>query len=267
MTTRKHHKPEFKARVALEALKGEQTVAELATRFGVHPTMIHQWKKALLDGAADIFQRGRARAEPEVDAAQVKELHAKIGALTVERDNFWNKGCVGSPAGAQGDDPARPPSPVDCPAMPDRVDQPVELLPCAAGESRENLTLMALIDRQFLETPFYGARQMTWHLRAEGHLVNIKRVRRLMRLMGLMPIYRAPRTSIPAKEHKTWPYLLRGLTDRAGQPGLVRRHHPLHPVGQGLPVSGGDHGLVEPQGPGLAAVEHHGHPVLHRCAR
>lgn len=81
----------------------------------------------------------------------------------------------------------------------------------ARGESPENLALMALIDRQFLETPFYGARQMTWHLRAAGHLVNVKRVRRLMRLMGLMPIYRAPRTSVPAKGHKTYPYLLRGL--------------------------------------------------------
>jgi putative transposase len=70
---------------------------------------------------------------------------------------------------------------------------------------------MGMIDRQFLETPFYGARQMTWHLRAEGHPVNIKRVRRLMRLMGLMPIYRRPRTSIPAKGHKIYPYLLRGV--------------------------------------------------------
>jgi transposase len=89
MTKRKQHKPEFKARVALEALKGEQTVAELASRFGVHPTMVHQWKKALLEGATDIFQRGRSHAE--VDAAQVKELHAKIGELTVERD-FLERG-------------------------------------------------------------------------------------------------------------------------------------------------------------------------------
>jgi putative transposase len=79
------------------------------------------------------------------------------------------------------------------------------------GESPETLELMAKIDHQFLETPFYGARQMTWYLRAAGHPVNIKRVRRLMRLMGLMPIYRKPRTSVPAKGHRPYPYLLRGV--------------------------------------------------------
>ena len=85
MTKRKQHKPEFKARVALEAMKGEQTVGELASRFGVHPTMIHQWKKALVEGAAEVFQRGRTTAE-SADAGRIKELHAKIGELTVERD-------------------------------------------------------------------------------------------------------------------------------------------------------------------------------------
>jgi putative transposase len=79
------------------------------------------------------------------------------------------------------------------------------------GETALNLGLMRLIDEQFLETPFYGVRQMTWHLRAEGHPVNEKRIRRLMRLMGLMPIYQRPNTSRRAKGRKTWPYLLRGL--------------------------------------------------------
>lgn len=79
------------------------------------------------------------------------------------------------------------------------------------GESELNLDLMRLIDRQFLEAPFYGVRQMTWHLRNDGHLVNEKRIRRLMRLMGLMPIYQKPNTSTPAKGHKTYPYLLKGL--------------------------------------------------------
>ena len=61
MSKRKQHAPEFKAEVALEALKGEETAAELASRFGVHPTMIHQWKRALLEGASGVFERGGQR--------------------------------------------------------------------------------------------------------------------------------------------------------------------------------------------------------------
>lgn len=86
------------------------------------------------------------------------------------------------------------------------------------GETAMNLMLMRQIDEQFLETPFFGVRQMTWHLRNEGHLVNEKRIRRLMRLMGLMPIYQKPSTSKAAKGRKTYPYLLRGLrVDRPNQ--------------------------------------------------
>ncbi|WP_291735113.1 IS3 family transposase [Leisingera sp. F5] len=79
------------------------------------------------------------------------------------------------------------------------------------GETALNLMLMRQIDEQFLETPFFGVRQMTWHLRSEGHLVNEKRIRRLMRLMGLMPVYQKPNISKAAKGHKTYPYLLLGL--------------------------------------------------------
>jgi putative transposase len=87
------------------------------------------------------------------------------------------------------------------------------------GETAMNLGLMLLIDKQFLETPFYGVRQMTWHLQNEGHAVNEKRIRRLMRLMRLMPIYQKPDTSRPAKGHKTYPYLLGGL--RVERPNQV----------------------------------------------
>jgi putative transposase len=66
------------------------------------------------------------------------------------------------------------------------------------GETAMNLDLMVVIDKQFLETPFYGVQQMTWHLRNEGYVVNYKRIRRLMRLMRLMPIYQKPDTSRPA---------------------------------------------------------------------
>ncbi len=90
MAKRRNHDAAFKARVALEALKGEKTAAELATTYGVHPTMIHQWKKALLDGAADIFERG-AKKSVEIDEAAVRELHAKIGELAVANDFLSRK--------------------------------------------------------------------------------------------------------------------------------------------------------------------------------
>ncbi len=90
MSKRRQHNPGFKARVALEAVKGERTVAELASRYGVHPTMINQWKKALVEGASDIFECGR-RKEPAVDETMVKELHAKIGELAVANDFLSRK--------------------------------------------------------------------------------------------------------------------------------------------------------------------------------
>ena len=65
------------------------------------------------------------------------------------------------------------------------------------GETEQNLGLMRQIDVQFLDTPFFGVRQMTWHLRNDGHAVNEKRIRRLMRLMGLMPIYQKPNIPLP----------------------------------------------------------------------
>jgi putative transposase len=79
------------------------------------------------------------------------------------------------------------------------------------GESPLNLTLMRLIDEEFLEDPSCGARQLARILRRKGYWVNRKRVRRLMQKMGLMPIYQKPRTSEPHPEHKIYPYLLRNL--------------------------------------------------------
>ena len=79
------------------------------------------------------------------------------------------------------------------------------------GISDEDLALMKLIDRQYLNTPFYGARKIAAWLKSQGQWVNRKRVRRLMRVMGLKAIYRRPRTSQPTAGHKIYPYLLGGL--------------------------------------------------------
>jgi len=77
--------------------------------------------------------------------------------------------------------------------------------------SEEELTLMKLIDRQYLATPFYGARKIAAWLKSQGHKVNRKRVRRLMQVMGIKAIYRRPRTSKPAPGNKIYPYLLSGM--------------------------------------------------------
>jgi putative transposase len=79
------------------------------------------------------------------------------------------------------------------------------------GISELELTLMKLIDRKYLETPFYGSRKMTEELKRKGYMVNRKRIRRLMQIMGLKAIYRRPRTSPPGKGNKIYPYLLKGL--------------------------------------------------------
>ena len=87
-----------------------------------------------------------------------------------------------------------------------------------AGESEYNLHLMRMIDEQYLKTPFYGWPRMTAYLQREGYAVNHKRVRRLMQIMGLQAIYPKHRTSVPGKEHRIYPYLLRGLEiTRPGQ--------------------------------------------------
>lgn len=79
------------------------------------------------------------------------------------------------------------------------------------GESAENLKFMSIIDKQFLQTPWYGSRQMARHMQREGHRCGRHRVRRLMRLMRLVPIYQEPNTSKKNPAHKIYPYLLKDL--------------------------------------------------------
>jgi transposase len=81
---RRNHSPAFKAKVALAAIKGERTLAELAQQFDVHPNQITQWRSQLLEGASGIF--GAAASPEPAPAVDVKTLHAKIGELTLEND-------------------------------------------------------------------------------------------------------------------------------------------------------------------------------------
>ena len=81
---RRNHSPQFKAKVALAALKGDKTLAELSAEFNVHPNQITTWKQQLLENASELFSKGKSPASATDET--VKELHAKIGQLTVEND-------------------------------------------------------------------------------------------------------------------------------------------------------------------------------------
>ncbi len=85
MTTRRRFTADFKAKVALEALRGDRTIQEIATKHKVHPNQVSTWKRQAMDGLNEVFSNGadKARADHE---GEVHDLHAKIGELTVERD-------------------------------------------------------------------------------------------------------------------------------------------------------------------------------------
>lgn len=87
--SRRNHAPAFKAKVALEAAKEERTITELSREYGVHVNQIRAWKRQLLDGAVDVFESSSDNRRDQ--DAVVKDLHAKIGELTVERDFLFSK--------------------------------------------------------------------------------------------------------------------------------------------------------------------------------
>ena len=85
MGKRKRHSAEFKAKVAMEALRGELTASQLATKHGVHQTMIGDWKRQAMEGLVSVFS-GKAEAKEGIREEDLEKLHAKIGQLVVERD-------------------------------------------------------------------------------------------------------------------------------------------------------------------------------------
>lgn len=187
-TTRKRYTGEFKAKVALEAIRGELTLAELASKHGIHPTMIAIWKRQAIKGMAVTFL-GTAEATKAAGETELEKLHAKIGQLVIERD-FCSMGSRDERRAPTLDDRAGQRAPVDRGAVPAGVDQPVVvLLFVGAGDARHAGTDGGN-RRDVHGSPLgHGSRQMARHLQRLGHAAGRRRVRRLMVKVGLAPIY------------------------------------------------------------------------------
>ncbi|WP_316157924.1 IS3 family transposase [Cupriavidus sp. BIC8F] len=213
--SRRTHSAAFKAKVALAALKGDKTLAELAQQYDVHPSQITDWKQQLVEHAVELFGGGKTVAsEPPVD---LKALHAKIGQLTLENDFLGRR--------AQQSGVAERKAMIDrMHALP--VSRQVKLVGIARSSayykpkpvSEADLKLMRRIDELHLEHPFAGARMLARLLRREGIQVGRRHVSTLMKRMGIEALYRRPNTSRKHTAHKIWPYLLRDRKiDRANQ--------------------------------------------------
>ncbi|MBA2392992.1 MAG: IS3 family transposase [Ktedonobacteraceae bacterium] len=207
----KKYSSDFKAKVALEAIKGQKTLNEISSEYGVHSTQITQWKKQVLDELPEIFARsGSERAKSE--EALIASLYQQIGQLKVETDFLKKK------SREIRVEHKRLLIEPDHPQL--SIVRQCELLGLARSsyyyqsmpESEEDLLLMRLLDEQYTRTPFYGMRKMVVFLQEQGYTVDRKRVRRLMRLMGLETIYPKPHLSLPGEQSIRYPYLLRGMS-------------------------------------------------------
>ena len=187
----------------------DKTIAQLSSEYEVHSNQITQWKKRLIQESPNIFSGKRKKAIQDEEKLQ-DELYQQIGRLKVELD--WLKKNINSLI----DERRRCIDP-NYPQI--SIARQCELLsvprsayyykPC--GENTYSKQLMRLIDEEHTRHPFYGTRRLTAWLRRNGHEVNHKRISRLMHKMGIQAIYPKPNLSNGSKEHKKYPYLLKGL--------------------------------------------------------
>ncbi|GAK56108.1 putative transposase [Candidatus Vecturithrix granuli] len=210
VTNRKQHSAEFKFKVALQAAKEQQTIAQVAREQRVHPNQISRWKQPLLQEGKTLFSDKRRRDESGEQTRREAELYEQIGRLKMELDWLKKKSSEALDVRRQDIELAHPTLSIrrQCELVGvNRSTWYYQPVP----ESAANLRLMRLIDEQDLRTPFYGWPRMTAHLRGLGEVVNHKRVQRLMHKMGIQAVYPKPRTTISAPGHQVDPYLLRGL--------------------------------------------------------
>jgi putative transposase len=206
----------FKARVALEAIRGLRTISEISKQFKVHPNQVTLWKKQLLDGADAVFEVGSSSSKKDSDEPEAGELYEQIGRMKVELEWLKKKLPRTREAALRWIEPGHESLSVrrQCQLLNIHRSQ---LYYEPVPESKENLEQMRLLDEQHLKTPFWGSRNMAVFLsKRTGQAVNRKKTQRLMRLMGLEGLAPGPSTTKRHPGHKV--YLLRDvIVDRPNQ--------------------------------------------------
>lgn len=208
---RKRYSAEFKAKIAMEALQEQKTLAELAAEYEVHTTQIVNWKKELQEKAVELFARETGKKAKKAEDKEA-ELYRQIGQLKVELD--WLKKNLPNCTASKRQLVEEKESPLS-------VRRQCRLLGLNRSSyyyrnkeaNEETRCLLRLIDEIYTGHPFYGARRIATQIRRlyPELTVTRKRVGRLMREMGIEAIYPKPRLSRADKDHAKYPYLLKGL--------------------------------------------------------
>ena len=216
---RRRYTADFKRRVVVEAMRGDQTVQAIAARHGINPNQLSRWKTEAHDGLLEVFGDGAGGGTAARDTEKlIERLYARIGELVVERGFFFE--------GFRALGRAEKVRLV-------RADDGVPLTrKCAlAGVSRASLyyeprpadactlALQLVVDKLYMEFPYYGTRRVMLHLRREGHALGRDKARSLMAAVGWRTIHPGPRTTKPQPGHRIYPYLLRDMD--AIRPGEV----------------------------------------------
>ncbi|WP_257225665.1 MULTISPECIES: IS3 family transposase [unclassified Acinetobacter] len=204
---RRNHSNDFKAKVALAAIKAEKTLAELSAEFDVHQNQIIDWKNQLISASSQAFDQSKAPTEPPID---LKKLHAKIGEQALEIGFF--RRCVEETESLQ-------PQKLIDDSLQISVSKQAKLLKVSRGcyyyrpkpVSESDLKLMRCMDELHMQYPFAGSRMMRDLLNRQGHHIGRRHTRTLMKKMGINALYRKPNLSQANQAHRKYPYLLKGL--------------------------------------------------------
>ena len=203
----KQYSAEEKAKVALEALKGELTMAQISSKYGVHVTQIQRWKQDAMSGMVSGL-KGRTKARETSHEELIKSLYEQIGQLTVERD--WlkkNLSCL------EAEDKKRL---IDAGHGKLSISRQCGLMELSRSSyyfkrqklQEEDYRMMNRIDEIFTEYPYYGTRRMSKVLHSLGHAIGRKKVRKYYEIMGIEAIYPKMNLSRRNQAHKVYPYLL-----------------------------------------------------------